>query len=320
MKKNSSDIVLSAVIFTYNHEKYIEKCIDSILQQQTNFGYEIIVADDCSTDHTVKVVEEKYGDKVKIRTKKSNVGFCRNIYDTFKNIEGKYIFLWNGDDYLATEKVFQSQVAFLENHSEYFGVAGLTLLVNEMNGNKNLMKVDYEEYSLMSFLRGEPQRFYFQTFRNTFVDDEVEYLYQASRNNEEVQMQYYHLIKGKCAIIPEESYVYCYRKNEENYNYCSKHSNIEMLADYANGFYAIEKVDKRQHNFDIAKLRRYEGYIDRILETKDICQILEIKKVLKWSDIGKFIWLKLLIKCNHHKMPEFLINEKRLIRKGKGTK
>lgn len=315
MNRERCDFMLSVVVFTYNHEKYIEKCLDSMLEQQTDFVYEVILADDCSTDRTVEIAKKKYGEKVKIEIKKNNVGFCRNIYDTLMGVKGKYIFIMGGDDYLANDKVFQKQVVFLEEHREYFSVSGLTLLINEMSGIQKLKSLEFKEYSLMNFLQGEPQQFCFQTFRNTFAEDNVEYLCKASRNNEEIQMLYYLLSKGKCAIIPEATYVYCYRKGDENYNYCSQHNNIDMLADYAKGFYAIEKVDERQHNFDIAKMSKYESYIDRILETKDFRQICGIAKVLKPSDVFKFIWIKLLMKCNRHKIPEFLINEKRLIRK-----
>lgn len=85
------DKTLSIVIFAYNHEKYICKCIDSILNQKVDFETEIIIADDCSTDNTVQVVSNKYGDRVKIWSNERNVGLCQNIYNTFKKVNGQYI-------------------------------------------------------------------------------------------------------------------------------------------------------------------------------------------------------------------------------------
>lgn len=49
---------VSVVCITYNHEKYIEKALNSFLNQKTNFDYEIIVCDDYSTDNTVNIIEE----------------------------------------------------------------------------------------------------------------------------------------------------------------------------------------------------------------------------------------------------------------------
>jgi glycosyltransferase involved in cell wall biosynthesis len=48
-----NEILVSVVCLTYNHEKYIEKAIKSMLNQETDFKYEIIVHDDCSQDATL---------------------------------------------------------------------------------------------------------------------------------------------------------------------------------------------------------------------------------------------------------------------------
>ena len=43
--------ILSIVIPTYNHERYIAKALDSVLMQKTNYTFETIVGEDCSTDN-----------------------------------------------------------------------------------------------------------------------------------------------------------------------------------------------------------------------------------------------------------------------------
>ena len=48
---------ISVIIPMYNAEKYIEQCLDSVLSQ-TFKNFEVIVADDCSTDHSVELVEK----------------------------------------------------------------------------------------------------------------------------------------------------------------------------------------------------------------------------------------------------------------------
>ena len=49
---------VSVAIITYNHEKYIEKAIRSVLAQKTSFSIEIIVSDDCSGDRTQAVIQK----------------------------------------------------------------------------------------------------------------------------------------------------------------------------------------------------------------------------------------------------------------------
>ena len=49
---------VSICIMTYNHERYIVQCIESVLAQKKNFSYEIIVSDDASSDRTVDIIEK----------------------------------------------------------------------------------------------------------------------------------------------------------------------------------------------------------------------------------------------------------------------
>ena len=54
----SRDIKISVCIVSYNQAKYIAECLQSVLDQETHYGYEIIIGDDCSTDGTRQIIEE----------------------------------------------------------------------------------------------------------------------------------------------------------------------------------------------------------------------------------------------------------------------
>jgi glycosyltransferase involved in cell wall biosynthesis len=59
---------ISVSIITFNHEKFIEKALDSVLSQVVNTEIEIIICDDCSTDNTVSLINNyliKVPDKIK---------------------------------------------------------------------------------------------------------------------------------------------------------------------------------------------------------------------------------------------------------------
>lgn len=305
-------VKLSVVIFSYNHEKYIEKCIDSILQQKTDFPFEILLADDCSEDNTVNMVQKKYGDKIRILQQTQNVGLCRNMYEAYMEAEGEYIVECSGDDYLLTDHVFQKHVGFLENHPEYVSVFNYIKIINVNTQTEKIVEFPFEEFTLLDFLQGKRANLYMGTMRNSFREDNPEYLCNGAKNNEEIQMYYYTLSKGKKKILPEPLYVYCFRTDAQNY--CSTHSYLEVLGDYAKGFRAVEEADRGKHNFNIAKLWYYERNIDRILEQKDFKLIMSIFHVLKINEIIGFIWIKFLMRLNHRKIPNFLISEKRLCR------
>ena len=94
--------MVSVIVVTYNHEKYIAKALDSILKQKTKFLFEILVGDDASTDSTTQIVldyQKKYPSIVRVVLHDKNVGAARNSYDTMKLSRGKYLASCEGDDF-----------------------------------------------------------------------------------------------------------------------------------------------------------------------------------------------------------------------------
>ena len=53
-----SQTMLSIYIATYNHEDYIKQALDSVFMQETNYSYEVLVGEDCSTDNTREVLKQ----------------------------------------------------------------------------------------------------------------------------------------------------------------------------------------------------------------------------------------------------------------------
>jgi glycosyltransferase involved in cell wall biosynthesis len=107
---------VSVCVVTYNHEKYIRQCLQSIVDQKTDFDFEVIVGDDCSTDGTRAIVKEfasKYPDIVKPIFHEKNIGACRNYLCVHKSARGEYIAHVDGDDYWYADKL-QSQINFME--------------------------------------------------------------------------------------------------------------------------------------------------------------------------------------------------------------
>lgn len=112
--------LVSVCMTTYNHEQYIAQAIESVLCQQTNFGVEIVIGEDCSTDNTLKICQEyqrRYPDRIRIVASKQNVGMHANYRRTIEACRGKYIAMCDGDDWFSDENKLQMQVDMLENTS-----------------------------------------------------------------------------------------------------------------------------------------------------------------------------------------------------------
>ena len=85
-------IKVSVCCTTYNHESYLERCLDSLVCQKTNFKYEILVFEDCSTDSTKEILKkyvEKYPDIVKV-VHQPNGGHGEGINQGIKNSFSDY--------------------------------------------------------------------------------------------------------------------------------------------------------------------------------------------------------------------------------------
>ena len=119
--------ILTVVCITYNHEKYIEEALDSMLIQETNFPFEIIVGEDCSPDQTKDILvkyQKRYPNIVKPILRKENVGAYKNEEECILLSKGKYIAFLEGDDFWVDKLKLQKQVDFLNNNLEYGLVHG----------------------------------------------------------------------------------------------------------------------------------------------------------------------------------------------------
>jgi glycosyltransferase involved in cell wall biosynthesis len=110
---------LSVLVPTYNHERFIGACLDSILQQ----GYpnlEIVVADDASTDTTRDILrdyQQRHPDVIRLLLQEKNVGATPNARACFAACTGKYVAMFSGDDVMLPGKLIR-QVEYMETHPE----------------------------------------------------------------------------------------------------------------------------------------------------------------------------------------------------------
>lgn len=113
---------VSVITITYNQEKYIRQTLESIVSQETRFDFEVIVADDCSTDKTPTIIQEyekQYPKIFKAVLRKKNLGPWQNFTDAFKQAKGDYIALCEGDDFWTDKNKLQKQADFMEKHPDY---------------------------------------------------------------------------------------------------------------------------------------------------------------------------------------------------------
>lgn len=147
------EIKVSVYCLAYNHEKYIRKTLEGFVNQITNFGFEVFVHDDASTDHTPDIIKDyakRYPDIIKPIFQQENQ-YSKGINITysyiFPKMQGKYIASCEGDDYWNNPYKLQKQFEVMEAHPECSLSTHKVLCCNE-DGTLNARVLPSSYYSI----------------------------------------------------------------------------------------------------------------------------------------------------------------------------
>ena len=113
--------LVSILVATYNQEAYIAQTLDSLLEQECPFDYEILVGEDCSTDSTRAICQaysNRHPEKIKLFLNTENKGLIRNYFDLLLNANGEYLADCGGDDYWINKNKLRRQIELLESHPD----------------------------------------------------------------------------------------------------------------------------------------------------------------------------------------------------------
>lgn len=112
---------VSVAMPAFHHERFIVQAIESALMQQTDFDFEIVVGDDCSTDRTRDRIEElarKAPGRIRLIVNPRNIGMLANFVQIVSACRGRYIALLEGDDYWTDPTKLQRQADLLDRRPD----------------------------------------------------------------------------------------------------------------------------------------------------------------------------------------------------------
>ena len=114
--------LLTIIIPSFNRGEYISECLDSIFDQETNYNFHIIIADDCSTDNTFEIVNQytkQYPDKITFLASKENQKLYKNVLRAYAITKTKYFCVLDPDDFWVDKKFIQKGLDFLEQNRDF---------------------------------------------------------------------------------------------------------------------------------------------------------------------------------------------------------
>lgn len=122
MKKPDISVVMSS----YNHEKFVEEAIRSVLAQK-NVDFEFLIADDGSSDNTAGIIQSIQDPRIRFIPRQKNIGACASVNELLQQAEGEFIAKINSDDRWVGDDKLSFQLNILRENPELaacFGHAG----------------------------------------------------------------------------------------------------------------------------------------------------------------------------------------------------
>lgn len=112
--------LVSVHMITYNHEPFVWQAFERVVMQETDFEYELVIGEDCSTDRMRKIYfeyQKRYPEKIRVLWSEHNLWETKgNSKRTTSLCRGKYIAFCKGDEFGPDPKKLQKQVDYMESH------------------------------------------------------------------------------------------------------------------------------------------------------------------------------------------------------------
>lgn len=119
--QTTNECVLTVLLVTYNQSNFIEETLYSILKQKTDFPYQILVADDKSTDDTcqkIQTIAKQTTVPIHFIPCDKNVGVLKNYQRGFSHCDTEFVAVMEGDDLWTDDRRLQRHVDCLRSHME----------------------------------------------------------------------------------------------------------------------------------------------------------------------------------------------------------
>lgn len=193
------ETLISVLMPTYNVEKYIEKAVRSIIEQNYS-NFELIIVDDCSTDETYNILKKLAieDNRIKLYRNEKKLKICKTLNKAFFYSSGKYILRMDGDDISEPNRITVLK-DYLDNNNKIMIVGSQLISID--NTDKEIGR---KRYPLMS-----------KTIRkcNKFISS-VPHFWMARRS-------VYEELKGYRDIPYAEDYDFLLRGELHDFNYAN---------------------------------------------------------------------------------------------------
>lgn len=212
-------IEVSIILPVYNVEQFLKQCLDSIVNQSFK-NIELIVINDCSTDNSLKIIEEykQKDERIVLINLKENSGVSNARNEGLKIAKGKYISFIDSDDWVK-----QDFIETLFNNIEKYKCDVFSGSFNFYNEKKaiymeyrypNYIK-NYKNYKRLLSIPNFTCMAWHKIYNKKFLT-ENHLLFDSSLKIKEDCLFFYELILAKPKIVFNNIPIYFYRTERQN--------------------------------------------------------------------------------------------------------
>ena len=319
-------VSVSIIVPIYNVEKYLKRCLDSLLDQDFKDSYEIILVNDGSPDHSIDICNHYVSchDNIKLINKENaGLGFARNT--GLENAVGKYVVFVDSDDFVTRDMLsYLYGTATRENadivyagHIKYYSEKNI---INDNTGNPDEAVISSDKINdfrldmiassaeMKSDTPIEVSVWAAMFKMSTIVDNNIRFVSERQYISEDVIFNTdLYRFANKIVLSSKKIYYYCF--NPESLSKCYNKNRFEKdvelyyyLKDKLSGDYDEKELNQRLYRFLIARVRcamcsivsseKRFGKTECISLIKNICDNAEVRKACEEFSYNKLTQLQ----------------------------
>ena len=289
---------LCVLMPSYNKGSYITQAIDSVLAQETNFDFQLIVTDDASTDETLDIVKDfqsKHPNKIIWLPSKNNQGLLSNIIKAYKEMKCEYFCVLDPDDYYTDTHFLQKGVDFLDKNKEFsiYASGVMIMLANNTQYKRENIKDNFIDSNFEDMLQDKAVLGHTtgSVFRNNYFNDKIiqfleskcanGYTYKEVAYREDDFRNRVHLTTGKAHFVNEIVGIYRYVETGLYLSSNQLRQTLLAVRAYLDMYDYFGRKDMEWIDLAIDRLCNWGGIsMDMMKDYNNIDDILELNQIL----------------------------------------
>ncbi|MCF0145009.1 MAG: glycosyltransferase family 2 protein [Eubacterium sp.] len=295
--------LLSVCVVTYNQEEYIAQAVESALMQKTQYPFELLIVDDCSTDGTrgiLKKFKEEHDEIGLMLLEENTFRTAKNAYVRVQErARGKYINVLEGDDYWIDPEKLEKQLRFLADHPDYVAVYTKCVCVG-----KDSQRIDHvypdcpeEDYQMKYWYNWMPpgQTATRMSVNPSYRPDIDWSLTKKGLEPGDLLRAYVLALHGKIRCLQEVTSAYRYVTDSGGSYSANITYSYEKTTDWNENYLQYTYEHGSDHDIQVAELRYLIGQVQAFKHGKlTLKEALKLKycKAGKWKLYRLFaLWL-----------------------------